>query len=321
MNKDDFIIWDAHACPTLEIGADLATLFEYKDQGFNFVSLNVGFDPQKKEEILKLLHYFNKYISEHSSNFTLAKNTQDIKDAIHTKKLAIAFDIEGISPLEDSKETLSLFYQLGVRQIALAYNKNNSAGGGCQDNDSGLTELGYELIKEMNTIGITIDCSHVGYQTSLNIMDASKSPVIFSHSNPYTVCNHPRNIKDEQIIACAETSGVVGINGISLFLANEDISANNIVDHINYIYQLTGPNHVGLGFDYVFDHEKTLKLVELYPDEFPNKKQYFRIKMISPKIVDELYYEMKKRKYPESDIYKIMGGNFLRVATESWCNS
>jgi len=83
-----------------------------------------------------------------------------------------------------------MLYTLGVRQMSFAYNQNNGFGAGCFDNDTRLSNLGKSLVKKFNEVGMIIDCSHVGYKTSLEIIDLSEHPIIFSHSNSYKLMNH-----------------------------------------------------------------------------------------------------------------------------------
>lgn len=317
-SKLNHIIWDAHACPTLGANGDLLTLFEFKKYGFSYVSLNVGFEPNSKIEVLNTITYITDFINHYPQDFKLIQTVTEVLEAKKTNKLAISFDIEGVGPFENNIENIELFYNLGVKQIALIYNKNNDFGGGCFDKDTGLKIQGYEFIKEMNRLGILIDCSHAGYNTSLDILNASTSPIIFSHSNPHKLCGHERNIRDDLIISCAKSNGVIGLNGISIFLAQNEITTSNFVDHIDYIIDLVGVNHVGFGLDFVFEHEKTLELVKCYPDKFPNSKQYYDIKMISPNRIDEIINELIKRAYTNNDIVQIIGGNFFRVASSVW---
>jgi len=226
-NKLDYFIWDAHACPTLSLNADLSALFEFKNNGYSYVSLNVGFEANSRKEVLAIINYFTHFIAENQSDFLLVKNIDELLDAKKNNKLAISFDIEGIGPLDNALENVELFYNLGVKQIAPVYNTDNVCGGGCFDNDNGLKPEGYDLVKEMNRLGILIDCSHSGYKTSLDIIENSKHPIIFSHSNPKKLCNHERNISEDLIVACAEKNGVIGLNGINIFITDEKSTAVN----------------------------------------------------------------------------------------------
>ena len=134
--------------------------------------------------------------------------------------------------------------------MLFAYNLNNEAGGGCHDTDVGLTSFGRAVIRAMNNIGILIDCSHTGYRTTMEAMEASSHPVVFSHSNARTLCDHERNIKDDQALACAAGGGVVGVNGIGIFLGEDDIRTPALIQHIQYYVDLLGIEHVGIGLDY-----------------------------------------------------------------------
>ena len=100
----------------------------------------------------------------------------------------------------------------------VAYNSNNLAGGGCQDDDCGLTSFGRRIIDEMADCGMIVCCSHAGYRTAREVIDCSANPVIFSHSNPRALRDHARKIPDALMRSCAARGWVIGINGIDLFL-------------------------------------------------------------------------------------------------------
>ena len=109
-------------------------------------------------------------------------------------KMAILFDIEGAKALEGDLRLIERFHMLGVRWMLVAYNEANDIGGGCLEEDTGLTGLGREWVNEMERVGMTICCSHTGYKTALEVMAMATRPVILSHSNPKTLHDHPRNV-------------------------------------------------------------------------------------------------------------------------------
>ena len=123
---------------------------------------------------------------------------------------------------------VALYRDLGVRQIHLAYNRNNSVADGCHDVERGLTPLGRRMVAAVNDAGLLMDCSHTGRRCSLDIMAASTRPVIFSHSNPLALVEHGRNVTDEQIRACAATGGVVCVSGVSMFLGTREPTAADV---------------------------------------------------------------------------------------------
>lgn len=310
--------WDAHGCPPFKIGSDLSFLNRYKKSGVNFISLNVGFDLTSQKETLELLNYFYQWMEKHDKDFVIVDSAQKIFDAQSKNKLCIAFDIEGSNVLNNDLAMVEKFYELGVRQLVFAYNNNNSAGGGCLDADIGLTKFGKELVKTCNTIGMVIDCSHVGFRTSMEIMELSSYPIIFSHSNPAGLVSHPRNIANEQILACAETNGVIGINGIGIFLGNNDVRTLKIVEHIDYVVQLVGSEHVGIGLDCVFAPDEIQTFVESNPNTFPEKNGFNNVAVAQPEQFSEIGNLLTLRGYSEKDIDCILGENFFRVAKTVW---
>ena len=166
-----------------------------------------------------------------------------------------------------------------------------------------------------------MDCSHNGERTSLDIMETSEKPVIFSHANARALIDHQRNITDRQIDACAATGGVIGINGIRLFLGADDKFAEPMANHIDYMVQRVGPDHVGIGIDISFDlglddHPKT----EDRAFWWPPSGRYNRTLVggAGPEVLPEIEQLLRQRGYGASDIDKIFGLNFLRVAEQSW---
>lgn len=213
---------------------------------------------------------------------------------------------------------VSLYYQLGVRQMLVAYNRNNLAGGGCHDEDHGLTDFGRKVIREMNRVGMVLDCSHTGHRSTMEAMAMAKRPVIFSHSNPKALRPHGRNITDDQIRACARTDGVIGINGIGVFLPKRKSSALAMIDCITYVRDLVGVDHVGLALDY--SPSSTVEQIVTHPEYWPPAEYPvdWPMKSVGPEIISDLTAGLTQRGWPEADLNKLLGGNFLRVAHAVW---
>src|SRR4026208_422341 len=306
------LVWDAHACFPLKPNADLTELKRYSDSGVNFVSLNIGMDMDSFENVVQVLARFRNYIAAHPDRYILASTVKDIREAKETGKLAIAFDLEGSDPLLGNINLVSFYYDLGVRQMLLAYNKDNRASGGCMEGKIGLTDFGKNVIREMNRVGMVVDVSHMGYLATMDAFDTSIAPVIFSHSNPKGLRNHARNISDEQIKACAKTGGVVGINGIGDFLGGT--SSELVVENIEYVTNLVGPEHVGIGLDYVVDKQELTEYINGHPDVFPPEKFNDYLAMVEPEQIPEFTELLHQKGCSEKIISGILGGNFLRVA-------
>ena len=313
---DRALVWDTHACFPLKPDADLSELKRYRNSGVNFVSLNIGMDMDSFENILQVVARYRNYINSHSDEYVLTHTVDDIHKAKNSGRLAIAFDLEGSEPLLGNLNLISLYYELGVRQMLLAYNKDNRASGGCMEGDIGLTDFGKDVIREMNRIGMIVDVSHMGYRASMEAFETSSAPVIFSHSNPRELREHARNISDEQIKVCAQTGGVIGINGIGDFLGGT--SSERIVEHIEYVMDLVGPEHVGVGLDYVIDKQELIDYIEGHPDIFPPEKFSDYLSFVEPEQFPEFTELLYQKGYSEQVIHGILGGNFLRVAQNVW---
>jgi membrane dipeptidase len=315
------IVWDNHACMPLrpDDASFLPQLKRHKDAGVNVVTLNVYFDSHPWELAVRMLAHFRGWINKHSDDYVLTATVEDIYKAKQQNKLAIVFDIEGGCAINGQLSLIQFYYDLGVRWMLIAYNKNNELGGGCQDDDQGLTEFGRRVIDEMARVGMVCCCSHTGYKTAMEVIEYSDRPVIFSHSNAFALKDHPRNIPDELIKACAETGGVIGINGIGMFLGDNDASTSQIVCHIDYISELVGSEHIGLGIDYVFDEKELNDYVRNNPSLFPKEMGYGSgMQMAVPEQIPEIRENLLKKGYSDEQVFGILGNNFLRVAKQVW---
>ncbi|SVC99488.1 uncharacterized protein METZ01_LOCUS352342, partial [marine metagenome] len=142
----------------------------------NFLSVNVGYDVNVWSDTVKALSLAREWLSK-TDGYRLVGNAAEIDQAFMTDDMAIAFDIEGTNALDGSIDMVSFYYDLGVRQMLFAYNINNLAGGGCHDEDTGLTKFGRAVVEKMNAVGMLVDCSHCGYRTTMEAMECSKDPV------------------------------------------------------------------------------------------------------------------------------------------------
>ncbi len=306
---------DFHGCLPLSLDVDLTTLDLYRAEGFCFVSINIGMDFTPVDETLRILESFSNQIAARSNAYLLAHTATDIENARDTGRLAIGFDIEGIGQLAGLPDLVFSLREKGVGWMLLAYNSNNALAGGCADNDTGLTAMGQDIVRSMNGAGVVIDCSHVGKRSTLEIMEMSLAPVIFSHSNPSTVWPHFRNIDDEQIRACAATGGVVGINGVNWFLGDVSSSPSIIGEHIDYVAQMVGHRHVGIGLDFLIGSADASTVVAKWPQlASPMGPLFFA----GPKITDEIAADLVLRGYSADELAAVMGDNLIRVARNVW---
>jgi len=256
------------------------------------------------------------------------RRTADIQTAKETGRTGIILGFQNTSAIEDDLKLLSIFHQLGVRIIQLTYMEANLAGQGCLERiDAGLTSFGLEMIEEMNRLGILIDLSHVGYRTTMEAIEASKKPVAFTHANPKSLCNHPRNKPDDAIKALVRKGGVIGATVFPVFLpAGNNSTIKDFVDVVDYLVKMVGIDHLAIGTDFT----------EGQPKEFFDWLLTGR-SMKGPALTVKLEHPIKNtqgiqgaadfpnvtealvaRGYAESDIRKILGENMVRLFREIW---
>ena len=249
---------------------------------------------------------------------TLAETVDDIEAAKAEGKLAVGFHFQETNPLEGSLAMIELYYQLGIRHMLLAYNQKNRVGDGCaEETDAALSRFGVSVVREMNRVGMMVDGSHSGHRTTLHAMEISSAPFVFSHANAHALHPHYRNIRDDQIKACAETNGVIGVNGCGCFLGDAEASTEAIFRHVDYMVNLVGPKHVGIALDYTLpDPDWTWDKVD--PDAWPPSEASIDARDAGPEQLPELTHLMLDHGYGEEVVRDILGRNFRRVAREVW---
>ena len=316
------LVWDNHVCLPIDLDKNLEfipQLQRYRDAGVDVVSINIGYGEIGLEACIRVLAHMRDWIGARPDEYLMVESVKDIKLAHTTGKLAVTFDLEGAAPLQRQINLIPMLYDLGVRWMLLAYNRRNWAGGGCHEPDKGLTAEGKELIDKMNEAGMVVCLSHTGYRTAKEAMQYSRQPVIFSHSNALALKKHDRNIPDELITACAQKGGVVGINGVNIFLGSDNANVERITDHIDYSVQLAGIDHIGIGLDYVFDVTEISTATREMTKTFPKNAGYdVPVEVVVPEDLPRLTESLLKRTYSEDDIRKILGENLLRIAGQVW---
>lgn len=320
----DAIVWDAHACMPLHPDADLGMLRRHHAAGATFVSVNIGMDMNPLEQILPVIASFRAQLARHPELFVPVDTAADVERAKAEGKLAVAFDLEGAVPLLGRPEMVGLFHRLGIRQIHLAYNRNNETGGGCYDEDVPLSPLGRRVVAAIHEAGMLMDCSHTGHRTSLDIMGLDLGPVIFSHANPRAVRHDLRNITDEQIDACVATGGIVCVNGVGRFLTDPAGGTAAILDCIDYLADRIGTGKVGLGIDYSYpaggldDDPPGLDRNHWWPPSHGYGGGIGGIRIAAPEQLPEITEGLLARGYAEEAVRDMLGRNMLALARRVW---
>ena len=314
-------VWDHHACLPLRPNdpAFLPQLARHKAAGFDAITVNIGFGEQGPEEHLRMIAALRHWLMARPEEYLLLMEADDVERARSTGRLAVGFDIEGANAVGDQLSLIQLYYDLGVRWMLMAYNTSNRAGGGCQDEDGGLTNFGRAMVAEMERVGMLLCLSHTGHRTVREVIAMATQPLIFSHSNCAALHPHPRNIPDELIRACAATGGVVGINGVGIFLGKNDISSETYARHVDHVVQLVGPAHVSIALDYVFDMRELEEHLEKMKGTFPPGLGYeMGARFVPPEQLEEIVVTLQGWGYSDADLTALLGGNLLRLAKQVW---
>ncbi len=317
------LVWDntlpfGPVCGSHE--AHVKTLGRMQASGYDCVNLTIASDNENMATAVDAISRARSYFRANADRFVVVDGVADVETAKQAGKLAVVFGFQGTLPFERDVGLVEVFYRLGVRQALMAYNQKNNVGDGCHERtDAGLSRFGIEVVEEMNRVGMLVDCTHTGYRTSMDVFEVAQGPVVFSHSLPRALVDHERNIGDDQAKACAGTGGVIGVNGIGIFLGDNDTSTETLFRHLDYWVQLVGPGHVGIGLDFVSDMEALISFVRARAAKYPEGQNYeVSIDVVDPEQIPELTEEMLKHGYDETDARNILGGNWLRVARQVW---
>ncbi|MEU4318705.1 membrane dipeptidase [Nocardia fluminea] len=321
----DVFLWEQHCCLPLRHTARVAELARYPLG--SYLSVNVGYSAQTKDDSLALLHRFRDDAAV-DPRFRLVDRAGRIGAP---EVISLAFDLEDSGPLDGDLDNVELFYDLGVRSLLPTYNHANAAGCGCLDtDDTGLTGYGKDLVRKLNEVGMFADGSHCSRRTGLDIATHTSVPMIYSHSNFAALWEHPRNITDEQARACAATGGVIGVNGVGIFLGRNEPAARAervtaIADHISYGVDLVGIDHIGIGSDYSFDGQEFNDEIRDNPAAFSESyTKWGPLQWTPPEDLlgesdvpglDEL---LAARGFTPTERAAIFGGNFARAARHVW---
>ncbi len=278
----------------------------YKQAGITH-SIFVNWTSPKTENPNEFNEIFeNAFVElrDNSDIFNICLNYSDIINSTTTDKIGVIIGMEGIMQLEDVNHLKEL-YQKGVRHAGLTWNEVNKYAAGLSSETEGLTLLGKEILKEMESLGMIIDLAHANPRTFNEIFENTTQPLIISHGNTKTLCNHIRNYTDEQLHMIKNRNGVIGICGIAPFISEdkENQTVKFMAKHIDHAVKTIGIDHVGIGFDVCY---------YLYENVTHNHVVGFDNIGEAP----NLFIELEKLGYSQDDINKIKYKNFFRVFKE-----
>jgi membrane dipeptidase len=274
--------------------------------------------------IAKFYKFYN-LSRQYDGPLVLATTTDDIRQAKADGKLAVVLQFQGTHPIEYDPNLVELYWRLGLRVIQLAYNQRSPVGDGCEEPDNaGLSELGYQVVGELNRLGVAVDLSHTGVRASFDAVAASTQACIVSHANTKAVYDCKRNLSDDLIRAVVERGGVIGLNGFPAFVSDKKSpTLDNLIDHLVHFDTVAGESgHVGLGLDYyqvpqsVYD--ENVAQGTWHTDSYPPPPWNFPAGIEDPSTLNRLTDRLVQRGYSDDEIRGVLGENWMRVFNQIW---
>lgn len=268
---------------------------------------------------IELLADRHRYVSGSSSARVIQKGT-DIETAHAEGQFGVLFYSQKHDPLEGSTDNLATFYEKGLRIFQLAYNAaidpNNTTpeemlAGGSDQPDQGLTQLGKDIVAELNRLNMIVDVSHLSKPSVMDTIAVSSAPVLANHTNAKRLTDSPRNKSDEELLAIAGTGGVIGITPIKWMISRSldgTAGIDDFVAHLDYVVNLVGIDHVGIASDSSLNGWWISS--RHYADE--HMAAVDRWKRVAAKLI-AIKDSQGARKYTDNDLQKLLGLNFLRV--------
>ena len=247
----------------------------------------------------RILNEIEAMVAKNCTAMDIAYTPADLYRLKSEGKKAIMLGIENGYAIGQDLTNVERFRKRGVVYMTLCHNGNNQLCGSAKYNEKnlGINAFGEQVIQEMNRVGMMVDISHAGEQTFYDALAISKTPIVASHSSSRALCNHPRNLTDDQLKALAAKGGVAQVTLYSGFLREEGpATIQDAIEHLNHMVNIMGIEHVGIGTD--FDGDGGI------------------IGCASASELINFTRCLLKERYSEEDIRRIWGGNFLRVMEE-----
>jgi membrane dipeptidase len=304
-----------------------ADLQPFKDSGINVIHPAVGLGgPEAYTQALQFFAAWNSFIANHDELLMRVDSPGDLERVKKSGKLGVLLGLQNSDQFR-RPDDVNFFYGIGQRVSQLTYNSRNLIGNGATERrDEGISDFGVAIIERMNKVGMAVDVSHCGDRTTLEAFDISKKPVLITHSNCRAlVPGHPRVKTDEAIKKVGEKGGVMGITGVRMFVKNsEPTTIEDALDHFDHVRKLIGAEHLGVGSDidlYGYDKmppELNKQLRAGYKGSYAFREKIDIEGLDHPKRMFDLTEGLIRRKYSDTDIQGILGGNFARVLKQIW---
>jgi membrane dipeptidase len=271
-------------------------------------------------ETLRMIEAAHRIADANSDEVALCTAPGDLAVATAAGKIALVLALEGCPQIDNDLELLQTMQRLGVRMASFTHFGRSALGDGSGEDAAGsrLTHAGVEAVGLLEELGVLIDVSHVGRGGVDHILELATKPVVASHSSAFGLREHHRNLTDEQLRGIAATGGVICVNFFAGFLTDgEKPTVDHLADHLEYVVDVAGEDHVGLGSDFV---------AEVFGEKIPACDRPVVIQGLDaevyvpglegpagmPLVTDAL----QRRGLPEAIIRKILGENLIHTLSK-----
>jgi len=298
--------------------------------GSKMTAVGLGHAPANFDDGIRFFAEWNGFLAAYSDWFTRVDDASDFARAKSSNKLGVMITFQNSQHFR-RPEDVNTFWSLGQRISQLTYNMNNGIGSGfLEQRDGGLSIFGQSIVERMNQVGMVVDLSHCGDQTTMDGIAASKRPVIFTHANCRALAPNLTRLKtDEAIRAMAKTGGVMGVSFIRFMVREtEPVTIEHVLDHIDHAVKLVGVDHVGVGSDLDMvgnpnpigggSDPRTQPNFDRYKYHEDSAGKITIAGLDHPKRMFDLTDGLIRRRYTDANIAGILGGNAVRVLTDIW---
>ena len=275
------------------------------------------------KEVEKNISVWNSYFKNFKDLIFHGKTFKDIEKAKKENKTAIFFGFQNCSPIEDDIDLVEEIYKMGVRFMQLSYNNQSLLATGCfEENDSGVTRMGKEVIKEMNRLGVVVDMSHSAEKSTFDAINISSRPIAITHANPSFWFSAKRNKSTELLKALADSNGMIGLSLYPHHLKDKsNCTLESFCEMTAKTAELIGIKHIGIGSDLCTGHPdsvvewmrngtwtKTKDFGEGSSSDvnFPKQPSWFK----DARGFKNLEQGLKKVGFRESEVNDILGNNW-----------
>lgn len=311
-------------------GFSPSDLAEFKASEIDVCHIGVGVGGATAQEqhlnTLRFVGQYNAMIANRPDVFVRIDSAEDLHTVREQDRVGILIGLQTSGHFRNPDD-VDAFHALGQRVSQLTYNSRNMIGNGSTERvDGGISDFGAAIIERMNTVGMAVDVSHSGDQTTLDACELSSRPVLFTHSNSRVLSGgHPRTKTDEAIRAMARSGGVMGITGVRMFVKDsEPTTLSNYLDHFDHVRDLVGVEHLGVGSDidlHGYDDmpaEQNEQLRAAYKDSYAFREKLDIEGADHPKRMFDLAEGLIERGYTDEHVRGVLGGNFARVLSQIW---